>query len=41
MAKVKNIIIEIIRELSFLIWKILQERKENQKKDPAKKRNVK
>ncbi len=41
MTKVRSIIVEIIRELSFLIWTILQERRENKKKDPAKKRKEK
>lgn len=40
MAKVRSIIVEIIRELSFLIWTILQERRENRKRDPAKKRRM-
>jgi hypothetical protein len=38
MAKVSSIIVEIIRELSFLIWTILQDRRENKKKDPPQKR---
>ena len=41
MSKVSSIIVEIIRELSFLIWTILQDKRENRKKDPAKKRKVK
>lgn len=41
MSKISSIIVEIIRELSFLIWTILQERRENRKKDPAKKREKK
>ena len=36
MAKVGSIIIEIIREISFLIWTILQEKKERDKKKKNK-----
>jgi len=32
MAKVGNIIVEIIREISFLIWTILRDRHEKNKK---------
>ncbi|MDA3813710.1 MAG: hypothetical protein PF570_05590 [Candidatus Cloacimonetes bacterium] len=31
MAKVSSIIVEIIREISFLIWTILQEKRERKK----------
>lgn len=41
MAKVSSIIVEIIRELSFLVWTILQDKREKRKKDPAKKRKKK
>ena len=32
MSKVKGIIIEVIREISFLIWTILRDRQERNKK---------